>query len=261
MFNCYGYVYKIENLINHKFYIGKHKGKFSINYYGSGSIIQQAVKKYGKDNFKIYLLKYCYTLKELNLTEKFYIFLYNATNRKIGYNISFGGDGGNLPKWMYKEISRKKKKNKTNAGAKNSMYGKIPWNKGKKHSLETKQKISEKAKLRFTKKEERLKIGKINKGQKKSTKTIERQRSSIINTYKKHPELFNKYIFYTPYGIFNSIKEIQEKTNLSRDILFDCFKNENKKLVKINNTKLYKKEDIGKTRKELGWYKIRRVLS
>ena len=48
-------VYKTINLVNNKFYIGKHRQiidpyQFD-GYYGSGSQIINAVKKYGKDNF------------------------------------------------------------------------------------------------------------------------------------------------------------------------------------------------------------------
>ena len=48
-------VYKTINLVNNKFYIGKHRQIIDPTqfdgYYGSGTQIQQAIKKYGKDNF------------------------------------------------------------------------------------------------------------------------------------------------------------------------------------------------------------------
>jgi hypothetical protein len=48
-------VYKTINLVNNKFYIGKHRQTIDPHqfdgYYGSGSQIINAVKKYGKDNF------------------------------------------------------------------------------------------------------------------------------------------------------------------------------------------------------------------
>ena len=48
-------VYKTINLVNNKFYIGKHCQTIDPHqfdgYYGSGSQIINAVKKYGKDNF------------------------------------------------------------------------------------------------------------------------------------------------------------------------------------------------------------------
>lgn len=48
-------VYKTINLVNNKFYIGKHNQHIDPyqfdGYYGSGTQIQHAVKKYGKENF------------------------------------------------------------------------------------------------------------------------------------------------------------------------------------------------------------------
>jgi hypothetical protein len=51
--NYIGYIYITTNLINNKKYIGQHKSKsFDLNYLGSGKLIVEAIKKYGKDNFK-----------------------------------------------------------------------------------------------------------------------------------------------------------------------------------------------------------------
>lgn len=46
-------IYKTTNLVNGKFYIGKHnQSKKSFDgYYGSGSLLKKAIKKYGKNNF------------------------------------------------------------------------------------------------------------------------------------------------------------------------------------------------------------------
>lgn len=66
----YGYVYKITNNINGKIYIGQKKGeKLVENYWGSGKLIVEAVKKYGKDNFSREVLEWCETKDELNQRE------------------------------------------------------------------------------------------------------------------------------------------------------------------------------------------------
>jgi group I intron endonuclease len=87
-----GYIYKTTNLINNKIYIGqKYSNKFIKTYLGSGKIIKQAIKKYGKENFKVKILYKANSIKRLDEAEKVYIEIYNSTNTKIGYNISIGG--------------------------------------------------------------------------------------------------------------------------------------------------------------------------
>ena len=47
----YGQIYLSINLINGKRYIGQSKQN-NPHYYGSGSIIKMAIKKYGRKNFE-----------------------------------------------------------------------------------------------------------------------------------------------------------------------------------------------------------------
>lgn len=64
----YGYVYKITNLINGKTYVGQRKivrDKTWDDYYGSGKLIQQAIAKYGKENFLKELISYADSQEEL----------------------------------------------------------------------------------------------------------------------------------------------------------------------------------------------------
>ena len=96
----YGYIYKITNKINSKFYIGQKKSSvFVESYWGSGNLITAAISKYGKDNFDREILQWCETRDELNAAEKYWISKYDATNK--GYNLSAGGEGGN---WSPKGI-------------------------------------------------------------------------------------------------------------------------------------------------------------
>jgi len=87
------YVYKTTNLINNKIYIGFHKSK-SKNYLGSGKILKQALKKYGRENFINEILEICNSEEELFKREKYWIKHYDSQNRLIGYNITDGGLGG-----------------------------------------------------------------------------------------------------------------------------------------------------------------------
>ena len=92
----YGYIYKTTNLINKKIYIGQKKSKIFLEnkYLGSGLYLKRAVKKYGKENFKVELIAWASNREELNNLEKYYILKYNSLNSNIGYNIANGAFGG-----------------------------------------------------------------------------------------------------------------------------------------------------------------------
>lgn len=91
----YGYIYKTTNLLNGKIYIGQHKSEnYDSSYYGSGKLIKRSIEKYGIENFSNTVLCFCDSKEELDKAEKQLIRQYDSRNPKIGYNISFGGDGG-----------------------------------------------------------------------------------------------------------------------------------------------------------------------
>ena len=87
-------IYKITNLLNNKIYVGKSELN-NPNYYGSGTYITRAIKKYGKENFKkdIIIEFYFYDNDLLNEEEIYWIETLNSKDPKIGYNITKGGDG------------------------------------------------------------------------------------------------------------------------------------------------------------------------
>lgn len=86
---CPPIIYKITNLINSKIYIGKDYHN-NPEYLGSGVVIRRAIKKYGKNNFKKETLETC-TKENVDEKERYWIKLFDATNREIGYNRSPGG--------------------------------------------------------------------------------------------------------------------------------------------------------------------------
>ena len=47
------YIYKVTNILNGNYYYGKHSQEFGKidNYYGSGKVIKNAIKKHGLHNF------------------------------------------------------------------------------------------------------------------------------------------------------------------------------------------------------------------
>lgn len=100
-----GYIYKITNNINGKIYIGKttttiqnrFKGHIKKAKGGShNSYLQNALIKYGVENFSIEELDESDALDELNQKEKYWIEKLNARNRSIGYNQTSGGDSGDI---------------------------------------------------------------------------------------------------------------------------------------------------------------------
>lgn len=92
----YGYIYKITNLINNKIYIGQHKAdKYEPEkYFGSGTALGLAIKKYGITNFKQELVKEYNTKEELDTAEIFWISAFNTADPNFGYNLTNGGSGG-----------------------------------------------------------------------------------------------------------------------------------------------------------------------
>jgi len=127
-------VYKTINLINGKIYIGQDSNN-NPNYLGSGVLLLKALKKYKKENFQKEILEYCSSIDQLNTREIFWIQFFNSTNRKIGYNLTNGGNTTLGYKYkLSKETIEKYKKGKNNP-----MYG-------KKHKKKSKEKMK-KAKI------------------------------------------------------------------------------------------------------------------
>lgn len=92
-------------------YLGKHSTK-NINdgYLGSGIYLLNAIKKYGKENFKVEILEFCETKEELSLLESKYITKEIVENDQY-YNIALGGYGGNIVLYeghpKYEEVKQK----------------------------------------------------------------------------------------------------------------------------------------------------------
>lgn len=122
--------------------------------------IHRAINRYGIENFEWHILRECSSKEELDIYEKKFIVDYFATNKRYGYNLTFG------KVFERNKITHKKMmKNLPNKdGCNNPMYGKahtdvskekmrirkknfVPWNKGLKtgsRSTDTKNKISKK---------------------------------------------------------------------------------------------------------------------
>lgn len=95
-------IYCIENLENHKKYIGlsknikkrwnDHKYRLNKNDHENNHL-QRSWNKYGKNKFTFYILETC-SEDELSEKEKFYINKFNTSNYKFGFNGTLGGEVG-----------------------------------------------------------------------------------------------------------------------------------------------------------------------
>jgi hypothetical protein len=90
----FNFVYITTNLINNKRYIGDHAtNNLNDNYLGSGLGIHNAIKKYGKKNFKKEILEFFSSKKEAYESQEKYISEYN-TLKPNGYNNNKRGGYG-----------------------------------------------------------------------------------------------------------------------------------------------------------------------
>jgi len=157
-------IYCIENKLNHKKYIGLTKrtieDRWKQHLYESNkndswewnTPLGNAIKKYGKDNFIVYVLEKCSSIEELKKKEIEFIASEKTLVQFGGYNLSHGGDG-RLGYKLSEETKRKigeSNKGKTytaeslkkmSIAAKKRSIGKLSPMDGKKHSEESLRKI------------------------------------------------------------------------------------------------------------------------
>ena len=100
-------VYKTVNLVTEEFYVGKHSTEnIDDGYLGSGLRLKHAIRKYGKGNFKRYIIAYCDTAKDASIAEE-EIVNENLLADPLCYNLSLGGQGGNLGSSVNAKIGKK----------------------------------------------------------------------------------------------------------------------------------------------------------
>lgn len=109
-------IYKYTCKDNGKIYIGqtcktlKERAKRNGLNYNECSYFWNAIQKHGWDNFECEILLDNLTQEEANYWEEYYIKKFNATNRSIGYNLTYGGRG-NIPT---EEAKQKMRENHAN---------------------------------------------------------------------------------------------------------------------------------------------------
>jgi hypothetical protein len=162
-FKKFHYLYKTTNLINNKFYIGIHStNNLDDGYLGSGKKLKYSIKKYGKENFKLEIIEF-FENRELLVEKEKQIINDELLQNLDCMNLKYGGDGGAQPpniqrKWIdagksaylkklstdpkFKEKCLNKLKNGTKRAHKEGKYRYDNF-KGKKHTTESKEKMSE----------------------------------------------------------------------------------------------------------------------
>ena len=87
-------IYKTTNVLDGKYYIGKHQTlKIDDRYLGSGIWLKRAIKLHGRRNFKKEILFVFETEAEMNAKEKELI-TEELVKSPLSYNIGIGGEGG-----------------------------------------------------------------------------------------------------------------------------------------------------------------------
>jgi len=155
-------IYKITNKVNNKIYIGVHgTNDLHDSYMGSGISLKRAIKKYGKEHFIKEILHIfesideAYKLEETLVNDEF-IARKDTYNMKLGGNRGPRNSGVDNPMYGRKHSVETRAKNSLArigqfAGEKHPLYNKghsdeskakmSASRKGKKHALETLQKL------------------------------------------------------------------------------------------------------------------------
>ena len=157
------WIYKITNEINGKGYIGKTKRpekRWREHFYRKKSVnyaIHNAIKKYGKDNFRFEIIAET-TKEEVDDLEIKLIAEHKTFITEHGYNETRGGDGGAMSEDVRKRISETLKRKyasgelkapeKSEEGRKRISEAKMgnSWNKGRVFTEEHRKKLSESGK-------------------------------------------------------------------------------------------------------------------
>lgn len=204
-------VYKTINLKTSEYYIGVHKtNEPNDGYYGSGLRIIRSIKKYGKKNFRKDILHLYNNAKDAFLKET--QILNECLNDKKCLNLATGGKGGSnfLGKKHTEETKKKLSQIARNRKtlSKESRQKIIDSNKRRTVSNETRKLLSKKASQRTLKEEERNKI------------------SSSLKQYYQN----RKKEGHTPINVYERTKEHREKhSSIMKSVYV------NKKLVWIKN--------------------------
>jgi len=182
-------LYKTTNGINGKIYIGCHQTEdIYDNYMGSGKILKRAIKKYGIENFTKEILE-CFDDPDDMFSMESKVVNEDFVKRADTYNIKTGGYGG----WTYlnsgsdKHIERCRK-----AGKKTYEKGLKLWNESNDHEI---------------KKQRSIYAGNTFRGRKHT----EESKKKISESQKKHDRIGDKNPMYGKCWIYNDELKISKR--------------------------------------------------
>lgn len=160
----YGVIYLITNKINGKMYVGQTKQALASRLKGhknsnGTSRITYAIKKYGVENFDIVQIDSAISLAELNAKEIAHIARLNTLDTKVGYNVSIGGGvvvvdrdaveraaaklrGRKVPPEQVEKMAATKRGRERSAKELAVLQKMIDGNKGRRHSDESRKRMS-----------------------------------------------------------------------------------------------------------------------
>ena len=170
----YHFIYKTTNLLSGRYYIGMHSmDNLEDGYLGSGLYLKRSLNKHGKENHKLEILEFCTSREELKSRETEIVNLKEIAKKEC-MNLRVGGQGRENDHIITAETRKKMSE---------SHKGQIPWMTGKRHTQETRKKISNAGMGRVCKDETRKKISEAQKGHIVSKETRKRISESNIGNY------------------------------------------------------------------------------
>ena len=131
-------IYLLKNTVNEKVYVGQTWRSLEERWasgcgYKKSLHINNAIEKYGKDNFYYEILALVSNQSVADYLETLYIKEHNSLDRAYGYNLRDGGSNGRMSIETRKHLSLIRKG--TRLGEENTMYG-------KHHTLQTRELMS-----------------------------------------------------------------------------------------------------------------------
>lgn len=196
-----------------KIYIGITRLSLQARWrYGSGykhnPYFFRAIEKYGWDNIKHEVLLEGLTKEQAELAERLFIGYWDSTNRNKGYNIE---GGGNLNKEVSDETRKKMSESKQG--------NKHPW-RGRRHTEESKRKMSKSHTGKNFSDEHRAKLSKANSGKGnplygKRFTDDEKTAMMMAQPHKCEVQLINARTLEVV-GEYSSVRDAERQTGVAR---------------------------------------------